>query len=211
MENICYQLPLLHVGRMYISKVLAADMKLLEVMKTMLLNRVDFDAKGIIGITLQLSRWTKTPVFYAQLLCKSLTLLEEFEFCSFLIDQIENFGRDCFMSTTSMSLLHVLALQRNPVIALVEKAIFLHPDSVSSRNSLGETPLHIALQSDTPSVKLVTLFLMQDPKAATILSNNGKLPIHMLFARNAQYPCLSCLRLLLKVTAAAIFLFFSSL
>jgi ankyrin repeat protein len=122
-------------------------------------------------------------------------MLEEFELSSFLIDNMEC---ECFMTITSMSVLHAIALQRRPVLALAEKVILLYPEF--SCDALGETPLHAALQADTPNVELVTLLLKHNPKAATVMSNNGKLPIHMLFAQNAQYPCLSCLRLLLKVT-----------
>lgn len=201
MENDvdCYALPLVHVGRMYINKVLTADMKLLDNIKAMFLSRCYFDSKEVIRMTLKLSQWTKTPIFYSQLLYKSITMLEEYELSSFLIDQIENLGRESFMTITSMSILHVLALQRRPVLALAEKVVSLYPKSVSSRNTLGETPLHVALQSDSPSVELVIFLLRHDPKAATVLTNDGKLPIHMLFTRHKEYPCLSCLKLLLKV------------
>jgi ankyrin repeat protein len=205
MENTCgAHLPLVPFGQIWKNRALAADRQLLENIKSMLLSRINFDAKEIIRVISQLSRWTKTPVFYSQLLYRTVTLCEEYELSSFLIDQNETLVRESFMTVTSMSVLHLIALQRNPVLALAEKILHLCPATASSCDIRGETPLHIALQAETPNVALVALMLKHNPTAATVKSSNGQLPIHMLFARNAEYPCLSCLRLLLQVKTVPI-------
>lgn len=194
-DFFCATLPLVPFGRIWKEKLLAADMKLLEIIKDILLDRTNFNASEAIRTITGLSRGTKTPLFYTQLLFKSLALQEELELSSFIVDQIE----DLTMTLHGVPVLHLIVMQSNPVVALADKVLTQCPAAGEAVNSAGETALHVVLQADSPCVELVRVLLQHCPHAATVLSSRGKLPIHMLFAHNTQHLCLSSLKLLLRV------------
>ena len=200
----CHQMPLVPVGQAMIKNVMTEDKVLLEHIKGMFLEKVEFNAEEVIKTISKLSPWSKTPQFYVRLLYRTLTMFEEYELSSFLVDQLGDNVEECFKSMTTMSVLHVIASQPRPVIKLAEKYISLFPDSVTSPNDLGETPLHVVLQTFWSNVEMVSLLLKRDPSCAAISAKNGKLPIHMLLSQNRENPCLSCLSLLLKVCESEI-------
>ena len=225
MENAadsCTALPLVPFGKIWKDKVLVTDKRYLHVIKNMLLQQggCTFNAAEVILLTSKLSGWTATPSFYLHLLHKTIVLHEELELSS-LLDRLSGCPSSdpsssaavpltAISSSSSSSssrdidamafLLHLIARQRRPVVALAEKVLRLCPAAASQLDDLGQTPLHVAAQGDPPSAELVRLLLACSPAAAAMPSTTGKLPIHeLLSGHSRQHPCFVSLSELLRV------------
>jgi hypothetical protein len=161
----------------------------------------------VIRLLQDLSIWTKNPMFYIQLLCKTVTLHKGgTELASFLMGRVvnmegllgggdENDGNGC----EKVWFLHLIARQFDPMVAVAEKVLRMFPTAASVQDERGETPLHVAVsQGFPPSMDLVRLLLAYCPRAAEMKSSSGKLPIHLLCC-HSELPSVECLEVLLKV------------